>query len=121
MGGRPVDLAGLGWSTGSGSRRCGEEQSWERGGENGRRREMKLTGRVAVSATGRGRERPERGRRWAEDGVEGRHCLAGPIRKGGGPSAGKGRRGTGPARGLGLLVGLGFGFLVFFKLNSNLI
>ena len=32
MGGRPVDLAGLGWSTGSGSRRCGEEQSRGRHG-----------------------------------------------------------------------------------------
>ena len=36
MGGRPVDLAGLGWSTGSGSRRCGKEQSRGRhGGEDG--------------------------------------------------------------------------------------
>ena len=36
LGGRPVDLAGLGWSTGSGSRRCGKEQSRGRhGGEDG--------------------------------------------------------------------------------------
>ena len=36
MGGRPVDLAGLGWSTGSGLWRCGEEQSRGRhGGEDG--------------------------------------------------------------------------------------
>ena len=36
LGGRPVDLAGVGWSTGSGSRRCGEEQSRGRhGGEDG--------------------------------------------------------------------------------------
>ena len=36
LGGRPVDLAGLEWSTGSGSRRCGKEQSCGRhGGEDG--------------------------------------------------------------------------------------
>ena len=36
LGGRPVDLAGLGWSTGSGSRRCRKEQSCGRhGGEDG--------------------------------------------------------------------------------------
>ena len=41
------------------------------------------------------------------EGVRRRYSLAGPMRKGGGPSAGKGRRGT------GLVSEFGLGFLLF--------
>ena len=127
-----MGLAGLAGST---CRRGDRAEEAEVAGARREKERKEMTGGVAVSVGG---ERDAALRNVADDwarlvsgrrgtalgraeGAGRRHYLAGPIRKGGGPSAGKGRRGTGPARGLGLLVGLGFGFLIFFKLNSNLI
>ena len=83
LGGRPVDLAGLEWSTGSGSRRCGKEQSCGRhGGEDGAARWGRDVSEEKAGARG------ERGRRaGASRPARGELGRAGA---GVGPSQGKG-------------------------------
>ena len=115
-----MDLAGLEWSTGSGSQRCGEEQSCGRhGGEDGAARWGRDVSEEKAGARGERVAHAGPLRAGGPSVCGWKRAQAGLVRPGPADWAGLGRKEVGRGFGFEFWVPFLFHFFFLSKSNSN--